>query len=308
MFDVLVSADALVEDVAPTVRALVSDIGFAEPRRSSWHDFGYGYKAAFLRTQPCPATAPTLVEVIAPAAPESRGGSVRRIDEQLRAYARLQGTRPWKTHGTVVGTSDLDAIIERVRTRGIPHRVEEATPELPFPRLWLGATAADPTAYDPRVDGGVYLELVPPEAYSLYRRPDPDPLGPGALVRVVRRRHLVADVAATLDALRTALDWPEAVVVDDGPLGRTAVIRFSVAASAELELLQPASGSALAGFVERHGPGPHATRIGVNGLDEKTRDLAGRGTPFRRGDGVVEIDPRVVPGLLLELVDVSEVT
>ena len=120
-FDVLGSADFLVPSRAAAVAAAQSALGFPAPRPQwSSGEPGRGFSVTFMRPHKSLAVSPTLLEVIAveELAPDAdpRAGIVN-----IRAMSELQGDRPVKTHGVVVGTSQIEEIIERIRSDGRRH-------------------------------------------------------------------------------------------------------------------------------------------------------------------------------------------
>ena len=91
--------------------------------------------------------------------------------------------------------------------------------------------------------------------------------------------------------------------------GLYAYLQPDMPASAALELVEPISEHGRHGaFFARWGVGPHAIRIGVNGLGAKADDLNGRGTPFTEadtpaGDPVLVVEGETLAGAIIELVD-----
>jgi hypothetical protein len=308
VFDALITADVLVDDVNATVARLVDVLGLPTPRPSWTHDFpGYSYKATFCRVHPSLAVAPTLFEVMsaAPAdGPEPAG--VAPADASIAAWFAAQGQRPVYTHATVFGTAAFQDVVARLRANGVRHRVEPVTPELPFPRLFLGTSAEEPAQYDPAVDGGLFLEIVPLDVVGP-RAASPDvEVTPGTMVRIVARTFLVTDLDATVGALRRSLGWPDHVSVEEHADGRHLRLVPTLATSASLDLVEP-TGGRLGTFFARYGPGPHAIRIGVHGLDAKLAELQSRGVDYEVvGTGpTVEVDPEALGGIVVEMCEIG---
>ena len=80
-------------------------------------------------------------------------------------------------------------------------------------------------------------------------------------------------------------------------------------ASAALELVQPTTTDGRYGeYFARWGPGPHAMRLGVRGLEAKARDLDRRGTNFREtetlsGELALLVDETELDGVIVEFVE-----
>jgi Glyoxalase/Bleomycin resistance protein/Dioxygenase superfamily len=313
-YDMLHSPDFLVADADGTTERLVRAIGLPPPDPEWIQEFpGHGYRAVFARVHRSRAYAPTRLEVISPRpVPEPADPAVPRA--YLDDYARAQGGRPLKTHATVVASSDLPALIERVCRRGLRHRVDPVTPELPHLRLWLGVTPEDPGGYRPDDDAGLFFEAIPTQGLHLRIAPgDPAPPAPtdlaeGAMARVLAREWLVRDLDPALAALARNLDWePAAPVADDARDGcRRAVMEVTMAHAATLELVQPVADGEAADYLAAHGPGPYYTRIAVAGLEAKAADLASRGTAFRRAGDRLRVAAGAVDGALIEFVELGD--
>jgi len=312
-YDMLHSPDFLVPDVPATVAELVARVGLPEPREDWYQCFpGHAYAAVFARVAPTRTAAPSRLEIISPwPLPEVVDPAVPRA--YLDELSALQGARPVKTHATVFTTSDLPGLLEHVRSAGIRHRVDPPTPELPHERLWIGVTPEDPAGYRPDDDAGLILEAIPTQCLGLrpavFDRPPPTAdLPAGALSRVDARCFLVADLEAALHTLETRMLWPAGPVTTDPDTGtRRARMLTAIAHGATLELVQPAGDGPEAEYLSRWGPGAHAVRLAVAGLDAKAEDLVARGTRFTRRAGAGSRPDMLVvdriPGVLLELVD-----
>ena len=145
---------------------------------------------------------------------------------------------------------------------------------------------------------------------------DPVPsldLEPGAMVRVLERLWLVADLDASLRSLEQNLAWiPEHRGFDPTTGCQRASMAVNHPRSARVVLLEPVESGEVSEAVARWGPGAWAIGIGVNDLEAKAEDLRRRGTEFasrERADGTpslwVDTAPLGVSGLF-EFVEVVE--
>ena len=310
VFDLLINAEVIVDDVAVAERVFVDALGFPEPR-AEWSRTtpGYGFTFLFARVHPSMKVSPTRIEAMAVAPLDPSVDPGQTIDFLPRLLA-TQGDRPWKTHANELASSDIRGVAARLQARGCRFYTMPADDQNPFERLWLGWTAEERGAYEPDVDGGLILEIC--ETDALFQGPklweplaEPE-LAPGSMVRVLRRSWIVADLAATLSALDTNLDLRPTVVPElDADRGcRRAVLRFRHPRSAELELLEPHGAGEITDAFDAWGPGSWAIRIGVNDVAAKAGDLGRRGTPFEsrahpRDAAVLRVDTGFldVPGL-----------
>lgn len=314
-YDMLHSPDFVVPDVRSTVRSLVDKVGLAQPRPGWYQCFpGHAYEAVFARVGPSRVSAPSRLEIISPyPLPSPVDPSVPR--SYVEEIAALQGSRPVKTHATVVTTSDLPGLLDLVRSRGIRHRVDAPSPDLPHDRLWIGVSPDAPADYSPDDDAGLMLEFIPTQCLQLdpavFDRPPPaSAVAEGEMVRMVARCFLVDDLDRTLRMLAERMDWPVASITTEPATGtRRARMAAGIGGGATLELIQPVGQSAEVDFLKRWGPGPYAARISVAGLPAKADDLRRRGTRFVEvpGEGdrpdLLRVDTTEVPGVLLEFVD-----
>jgi hypothetical protein len=286
MFDLLINAEVIVEDVALAHRVFVEALGFP-PQRSTWGNTepGNGFTYLFARVHPSLSVSPTRIEAMA-VAPIDESADPAAVLDFLPALLAAQGSRPWKTHGNELATSDIHGVADRLRENGCPFFTLPATESNPFTRLWLGWTDQARGAYQPSVDGGLMFEIC--ETGALLQGPrlwdlgsDPD-LPPGSMIRVLRRSWIVRDLDQTLSALEQNLGWATAgEPALDGATGcRRAVMGFHHSRSAELELLEPVGAGAVAASLEAFGPGAWVIRIGVNDVRAKAADLRKRGTAF----------------------------
>jgi hypothetical protein len=308
------SPDFAVADADALTRRLVGSIGLPEPDPAWTQDFpGHGYRAIFARVHRSRSYAPTRLEMIAYSPiPEPVDPSIPR--GYIKDYMRIQGDRPLKTHATVFTTSDIEGLIDRVRRRGLRHRIDPISSELPHKRLWLGVTDGAPGDYLPDDDAGLFFEAIPTQGLLLRIAPTdpaprpPQPLLPGQMSRILAREQLVADIDAALRTLSRNLDFETAgpVAMDRADGCRRVVLAATMPHGAHLELVQPMDRDSEAGrYFSRWGPGPYYTRIAVAGVREKAEDLRNRGTAFSQPAGEL---PRLhvdVDGALIEFVDAA---
>jgi hypothetical protein len=316
-YDMLHSPDFLVADADAMVASLVQRVGLPEPDAAWAQEFpGHGYRAIFARVHRSRAFAPTRLEIIASRPiPEPIDPAVPRA--YLDDYWRAQPGRPLKTHASVFTTSDIEGLIERVRSRGLRHRVDPITPELPHLRLWVGVTPDAPGEYLPDADAGLFFEAIPTQGLHLRGAPAdpppplPEPPAPGQMLRVLAREYLVADLDGALRTLSRNLDFETAgPVAEDRADGcRRVALAVTMPHAATLELVEPLDPDGEAGrYRDRWGPGPYYTRIAVAGLEAKADDLRSRGTEFQPAAGE---RPRLrtdIDGALLEFVDLADAT
>jgi hypothetical protein len=288
MFDLLVSADVLVDD-HDQVLGRLSQLAVppSSPRATVMPD-GWNTRWTFAWVSRDRFRAPTRLEVIAPlapVAPERPAPNYPFIEE----IATSQGPRPSKLHSTVIAVSDIERLVTRLEDRRLPHRLFGADGHLPFPRLWLGFESGEGDTYVPTVDGGLRIEVLPyaplgiPTDDSAFRA---GPVDETNLIRRIESRLiLVTDLDETLSHLASSLDWtPDEVVLPaDGT--RRARFVFSHPYSASLELVEATGRSGRAGTYQRQwGSGPYAIRLQVTSLDDARRILTDRGTPLETAE------------------------
>lgn len=305
MFDLLINAEVIVDDVGIAERVFVDALGFPEPR-DSWSGTisSAGFAFLFARVHPSLKVSPTRVEAMA-VAPIDPG-----IEPFLPQLLAAQGRRPWKTHGNELATSNIDAVVARLERNGCRFHTMPKEDTYPFLRLWLGWTADDWGAYRPDVDGGLMFEICETSSLlqgtALWEAQPDSVLPPGSMVRVVRRSWIVEDLNDSLAAIERNLGWRPRLgpVIDRGIGCRRAVFGFAHARSAELELLEPVAPGEVGDSSETWGPGSWTIRIGVNDLAAKADDLRRRGTTFESHEAdvdgtVLRVDtgPMDVPGL-----------
>jgi hypothetical protein len=313
--DFLFSADMLVAEPRTAVAKMINSIGLPPPGPRAFVDFEEsGWDCAFALVNKDWAVGPTRLEVIGPkrypGTPEkSRGQSM----------ADVQGEKPCKTHATVVATSEIERLAEHVARLGLRHWLEEEGENgVPFTRLWMGVSEAEPCDYEPEADAGLIVELIPSDssAFSpkLFRRPPPEPVDPvaGQMIRILSRAFLVDDLDATLRTLERNLLWePSGAIAEDRDAGyRYALLAHDYAQGATLKLIEPLDPDRPeAAFLARWGPSPFTIRIAVHDLAAKCDDLQARRTAFDERPATAHeperlaIDPRVTAGMPFELVE-----
>src|SRR5262245_49413957 len=310
MFDLLINAEVIADDVDVAERLFVDGLGFPEPRTSwSGKKPGYGFTFLFARVHPSLKVSPTRIEAMALAPLDPSIEPILTIPF-LPQLLGTQGDRPWKTHANEVATSDIEGVAARLRAKGCRFYEMPRSELNPNVRLWLGWTKDDPGMYRPDDDGGLYLEVCETAALSsssdLFEPPPEPELPPGSMIRVLRRSWIVEDLAATVAALDENFGWrPDRGPELDHRLGaRRAVLGFAHPRSAELELLEPVEPGDIKESLDTWGPGAWSIRIGVNDLEAKAADLERRGTGFQlRSDPhgaptiFVDTGPLGVPGL-----------
>ncbi|MGX7678804.1 hypothetical protein ACSMXN_07885 [Jatrophihabitans sp. DSM 45814] len=278
MFELLVSGDAVVPDHDAALRQCQQE-WLLPDQRPQWtvESPALGAKWTFARVQADRRAAPTALEVLgvpfkAPA-PAERGVGYAFIPE----IAAAQGTRPSRTHSTVLSTTDLDAVAARLAAAGAKFRLDQPDGIFPFPRLWVGFSPSGGELYDPSADAGLHLEVIPHEPL-LMPALDAEFVPPlparGLPVNVVARTIVLPDVNAALHTLDANLGWRPSsdATAPDGT--RRARFAFPYPRSAALELVEPAFGSAEADFLDQWGPGPFSSRIAVRDLDALEERLA----------------------------------
>ena len=317
--DFLFSADMLVSEPRTAVAQLIESIGLPPPGPRAYVDFeDSGWDCVFALVNKDWAVGPTRLEVIGPkrysGTPEkSRGQSM----------ADVQGEKPCKTHATVIATSEIGRLAEHVARLGLRHWLEEEGEDgVPFTRLWMGVSEADPCDYQPEADAGLIVEVIPSDssAFSpkLFQTPPPEPVDPeaGQMIRILSRAFLVDDLDATLRILERNLLWePSGTVVEDRGAGyRFALLSRDYAQGAALKLVEPLDPDRPEGaFLARWGPSPFTIRIAVHDLAAKREDLKARGTAFDERPATAHeperlaIDLRFTASVPFELVEYGDV-
>ncbi|QCG68150.1 lactoylglutathione lyase [Pseudomonas veronii] len=317
MFELLMSADMMVPDPDGMTEKLVHKLGIFKHERWRQAFDNHPYIAHFLRVHKSLAVSPTRVEPQWHLDRPNPGDPL--FHEFLESLKNYQGRhRPMTTHSIVLATHGhkFDALVEKLMSRRLPFRMAQRTPEMPFDRLWLGATPEKPH-YQPSVDGGLCIEIMPMEPLQMpaetFAEPAPqarDPQ-PGEMIRVTARGFLVRDLDDTLRRCSTNLDWepsgPVQTLRSEGY--RRARMGFTLANSAVLDIIEATQWNSDAGlYLNSWGPGPYYIRIGVHNLAAKAEDLRARGTAFTwiesseavGGKSLIKIDPQELDGQLFE--------
>jgi hypothetical protein len=281
--DLLFSADMLVPDPRGAVEQLVASIGLPRPGSAAYVEYPEeGWDCVFALVNKSFRAAPTRLEVIGPKTFRGRPepGRGQRISD-------LQGNRPCKTHATVLATPDIEALVRKVRDRGLRHWAQPPTAEVPFWRLWMGVTEDAPASYQGEGDAGLMIEVIPSDSPAfpgnvLFETPPESPrVREGTMGRIVSRAFLVADLDETLRTLDRNLGWEPVDEIACEPESGTRRVSMSrnLAKGGALELIQPGAGESGEGrFMRRWGEGPYAIRIAVAGLDAMAEGLERRGT------------------------------
>ena len=321
MFDLLLSADMMLPDPDGMTELLVKKLGVhSHPNWRQAFD-NHPYIAHFLRVHKSLAVSPTRLEPQWHLDHDNPGDPM--FHEFLDSLKDYQGRhRPMLTHSVVLALQGpkFDAFVDKLMRRGLAFRMAQRTPEMPFDRLWLGATPERPR-YSPEVDGGLCIEVMPTEPLQMpaetFASPPAPPREPrpGDMVRVSARAFLVRDLDHTLRCCSKNLDWEPQGGVEllrrEGQ--RRAVMPFTVANSAALHVIQPTAwNTPAAHYLNNWGPGLYYIRIAVNGLAAKAEDLRERGTKFSwveesesaNGKALIRIDPAELRGQVIEFEEV----
>jgi hypothetical protein len=317
MFDLLMTADMMLPDPDGMAALLIDKLGVhGHPKwRQAFDD--HPYIAHFLRVHKSLAVAPTRLEPQWHLERENPGDPM--FHEFLESLKDFQGRhRPMITHSVVLSLHGpkFENFVEKLMRRGLPFRMAQRTPDMPFDRLWLGATPERPH-YTPVVDGGLCIEVMPMEPLQMpadtFAEPPMQPREqkPGDMVRVSARGFLVRDLDHTLRCCSGNLDWePNGQIELLRSEGyRRARMPFTVTNSAALDVIQPTFWDCDAGhYLNNWGPGLYYIRIAVNDIRAKADDLRARGTRFTwieaseavGGKPLIKIDPRDLRGQVLE--------
>jgi|TARA_R110001583_G_scaffold187287_1_gene348522 hypothetical protein len=316
MFDLLMSADMMLEDPDGMAELLNQKLGIH--KHENWRQAfdNHPYIAHFLRVHKSLAVSPTRIE---PQwhldAPNPGDPMFHDFLESLKDY---QGRhRPMMTHAVVITLPNekFSAFIDKLMRRKLPFRMAQRTPEMPFDRLWLGTSPENPT-YSPEVDGGLCIEVMgteplqmPAEVFAETAM-QPRNAQPADMVRVTARGFLVRDLDDVLLRLSSNLDWEPDTVEQLNKEGyRRARMPFRAPASASLDLLQPSRWDGDAGlYLNNWGPGLYYIRVSVNNLQAKAEDLRARNVAFTwieeseavGGKSLIRVDPSELRGQLFE--------
>jgi hypothetical protein len=307
--DCMFSADLMVRDTLGTANVLVDRLGLPK-LRPTWTDHGRSLdELLYLRAyHPLSAAAPTNIEIINP-------DLYPKLGMRPAAAGRQTPGRPIQTHATVLITKQFPEMIARMRERGVRH-YDMPDPGDGLARCWFGVEdldVSDPARndYDPSSDGWTFLEVISWQGTTLAARDSiPVRAGEGDITRVVARTYLVPDIDATLESFRTALAWPgPEVTVKQGNPTRFALLQPVMPQSCALELVESTGSTGRHGaFFATWGLGPHAIRLGVNGLAARADALRRLGTPFTEsdtvgGEPVLLVDGDVLGGPIVEFID-----
>jgi hypothetical protein len=317
MFDLLMSADMMLPDPDGMAELLVTKLGVhSHPRwRQAFAD--HPYIAHFLRVHKSLAYAPTRIEPQCHLDKPNLGDPL--FHEHLESLKAFQGEhRPMITHSVVLVLAKprFEDLVGRLVRRRARFRLAQRTPDMVWDRLWLGVTPEDPH-YEPSVDGGLCIEIMPIEPLQLPaeafdvpapRLPNPEP---GQMLRITARGWLVRNLDDTLHRLSANLDWepsgPVRQLEQDGY--RRATMGFNLSNSATLDLIEPTRWNSDAGlYINNWGPGPYYIRIGVHDLKAKAEDLRARGTRFTwidecealGGQPLIRVEPGELRGQVFE--------
>lgn len=314
LYDLLLSGDLMVHDADRLADQIVQKLGVHG--HPNWRQAfpNHPYVAHFLRVHKSLAVSPTRIEPQGHLDRPNQGDPMFPVF--LKSLEEFQGlSRPVKTHATVLVSHDIGAVIERLERRRQPFRLAQVTPEMPFDRLWVGCTPERPI-YEPSVDGGLCIEVIPLAPIQLpsdaFNDPPPEPRGlkEGDLVRVVARGFLVRDLDDVLRRLSANLDLEPAEGVRLlGQQGcKLARIGFNLSTSATLDVIQPTRWDGVLGrYLHNWGPGPHYIRMSVNGLAARADWLKERGVRFEWIEDceavegpLIRVDPAEFDGAIFE--------
>lgn len=249
MFELLMSADMMVPDPDGMTEKLVDKLGVYKHERWRQAFDNHPYIAHFLRVHKSLAVAPTRIEPQWHLDKPNPGDPL--FHDFLESLKDFQGHhRPMITHSIVLALhrEKFAVLVDKLMRRRLPFRMAQRTPEMPFDRLWLGATPEQPY-YQPTVDGGLCIEIMeteplqmPAETYALPSA-QPRELARGGMVRVTARGFLVRDLDETLRKVSANLDWepsgPVEHLREEGY--RRARMGFTVANSATLDVIEATS-------------------------------------------------------------------
>lgn len=291
-FDRYSGPDLVVGMATETLAVLEQKLGIPAGQPIRMTGWGVGFDVAYLNVNEDPSLSASCIQLMslkALARDEPHNDDGRAVRNMLLAYVTSQRMdRPIVTHVQALSAptqTEVDAIIELLRSRGVPHLTR-------INNVYIGLIEDDSGRlhYDPSVDAGMLLEFAPTysEAYPNFFAPPRLPENPetievprGTLIRPTSRTQLVASADAVIERFRAMLDWPEDghLEVREGDGYRSVSIVPMNGLSAVWELIEPTnSDSRPAKVMERYGPGPWTIRLGVYGIEEKLEDLDRRGT------------------------------
>jgi hypothetical protein len=280
----------VVKDIPSAVSTLIDAIGIGVPK-PHWYVEGSGIKAQFCRVHPSYVVAPTLLELVAAGEVPPEASHSFPVAE----IAAKQGSRPVKIHATGIGLPAAAL-----------HDLGRHLQQLDVPHWYLGAGDTARLVISDDV-AGLFIEAIPSGELRLgedgFQGPAdiPSDATPEAMVRIVARQHLVANLEETLRVLERTMRWQPAQV-DDEPGCRRAIMAFSAPRSARLELVQPTGPGRVQEAYDELGPGAWTVRIAVVDVAAKARDLAARGTPYTTENDILRVDPAATQGVPFEFV------
>jgi hypothetical protein len=314
LYDLLLSGDLMVHDADRMAGQIVHKLevhGHANWRQAFP---GHPYVAHFLRPHKSLAISPTRIEPQGHLDAPNQGDPMFPVF--LKSLEAFQGEfRPIKTHATVLVSHDISAVVEMLQSKRLPFRLAKLTPEMPFDRLWVGCTPENPV-YEPSVDGGLCVEVIPLQAILLpddaFSSPPPRPRDPkeGDMVRVVGRGFLVRDIDDVLRRLSRNLEWEPSAGVetlrDEGC--KIARMGFNLGTSATLDVIEPTQWDSPSGrYLHNWGPGPHYIRVSVNGLKAKAERLKALNVAYEWIEeseavegALIRVDPAEFDGAIFE--------
>jgi hypothetical protein len=314
LYDLLLSGDLMVHDADRMAGQIVHKLevhGHANWRQAFP---GHPYVAHFLRPHKSLAISPTRIEPQGHLDAPNQGDPMFPVF--LKSLEAFQGEfRPIKTHATVLVSHDISAVVEMLQSKRLPFRLAKLTPEMPFDRLWVGCTPENPV-YEPSVDGGLCVEVIPLQAILLpddaFSSPPPRPRDPkeGDMVRVVGRGFLVRDIDDVLRRLSRNLEWEPSAGVetlkDEGC--KIARMGFNLGTSATLDVIEPTQWDSPGGrYLHNWGPGPHYIRVSVNGLKAKAERLKALNVAYEWIEeseavegALIRVDPAEFDGAIFE--------
>jgi hypothetical protein len=141
MFDLLMSADMMLEDPDGMADLLHEKLGIHKHERWRQAFDNHPYIAHFLRVHKSLAVAPTRVEPQWHLDKPNPGDPF--FHDFLESLKDYQGRhRPMLTHAVVITLRmpQFSALIDKLMRRELPFRMAQRTAEMPFDRLWLGTT------------------------------------------------------------------------------------------------------------------------------------------------------------------------
>jgi hypothetical protein len=191
--------------------------------------------------------------------------------------------RPVIQHATVIHTTDVEALAERMRSLGLRHRFDEPSDLIPKPRLWIGygSGKSDPWYY-PMVDEGLKLEFGQYVDGSAGVQPS---AGAAAvdIAGLEASLFLVKDAMASAATLTKNFGWEpiEVITTENATIAR---FGFTDGVSANVDLLSPKSPDSLPGrHLTEWGAGPYFRRMTCTDLGGRAAILHDHGVKVVQG-------------------------